>query len=40
VSVKLTSAGRRFVRRAGRLRVSARVTAGGKRTSRVLTIRA
>jgi hypothetical protein len=40
VSVKLTRAGRRFVRRAGRLRVSARVTAGGKRTSRVLTIRA
>ena len=40
VRVKLTQAGRRFVRRAGRLRVSARVTAGGKRTASVLlTIR-
>lgn len=41
VRVKLTRAGRRFVRRAGRLRVSARVTAGGKRTAGVmLAIRA
>jgi hypothetical protein len=40
VRVKLTRAGRRFVRSAGRLRVSARVTAGGKRTASVLlTIR-
>jgi hypothetical protein len=40
VSVTLTRAGRRMVRRADRLRVVARVTAGGKHTARVLTIRA
>jgi hypothetical protein len=40
VRVKLTRAARRLVRRSGRLRVSARVTAGGQRSSRVLTIRA
>jgi hypothetical protein len=40
VTVKLTRAGRRFVRKAGRLRVLARVTARGKRTSRVVAVRA
>jgi hypothetical protein len=40
VVVRLTAAGRRLVRRAGRIRVSARVTAGGSRTRRALSIRA
>jgi hypothetical protein len=40
VTVELTRTGRRLVRKAGRLRVLARVTAGGKRTSRVLPVRA
>jgi hypothetical protein len=39
VAVTLTGAGRRLVRRARRMRVSARVTAGAQRTSRLLTIR-
>jgi hypothetical protein len=39
VAVKLGSGARRLVRRQGRLRARARVTAGGSRTSRALLIR-
>ena len=39
VAVRLSGSGRRLVRRAGRIRARARVTAGGSRTSRTLTIR-
>ena len=39
VAVRLSGSGRRLVRRAGRMRARARVTAGGSRTSRTLTIR-
>jgi hypothetical protein len=40
VAVTISGAGRRLVRRTGRLRATARVTAGGRRTSRALAIRA
>ena len=38
VSVKLSKAGRRMARRAGKLKVTARVTIGDKRVSRTVTV--